>query len=188
MKAALEAWGSTRNLFHQGFARVTEDPAIVEATMARPGVVLRRPVGTKGRFSETAELPTHLALGDRSARGLAIRQKVAPRSAKPIDERQARAAAQAFERERKRREAKERREEAAEAREQDRRERAIAAAQAALEESRRDHGAKISEIEKARAALDRKAAAEEVRWRKEQEALESALRRARSSPHLRLVK
>ena len=32
MKAALDASGSTNNLFHQGFARVSEDPAVVEAT------------------------------------------------------------------------------------------------------------------------------------------------------------
>ena len=42
MKAALEAWGSETNLFHQGFAKETDDPAIVAATLAKPGVVLRR--------------------------------------------------------------------------------------------------------------------------------------------------
>jgi hypothetical protein len=42
MKAALEAWGSNSNLFHQGAARETDDPEIVAATMAKPGVVLRR--------------------------------------------------------------------------------------------------------------------------------------------------
>src|SRR5918994_2938318 len=43
MKAALEAWGSKTNLFQQGFAKETNDPAIVAATLAKPGVVLRRP-------------------------------------------------------------------------------------------------------------------------------------------------
>lgn len=28
MKAALEAWGSTNNLFHQGFAKVSDDPEV----------------------------------------------------------------------------------------------------------------------------------------------------------------
>jgi len=46
MRAALDAWGAGANLFHQGFAQQTDDPAIVKATLARPGVVLRRPVGT----------------------------------------------------------------------------------------------------------------------------------------------
>ena len=48
MKAALEAWGSKNNLFQHGFAKVSEDPKIVAATMAHPGVVLRRPVGSTG--------------------------------------------------------------------------------------------------------------------------------------------
>jgi hypothetical protein len=60
MKAALEAWGSKTNLFHQGFAKETDDPAVVAATLAKPGVVLRRPVGSEGGFSEHAELPKNL--------------------------------------------------------------------------------------------------------------------------------
>jgi hypothetical protein len=43
MKAALEAWGADSNLFHQGAAMQSEDPDIIEATMAAPGVVLKRP-------------------------------------------------------------------------------------------------------------------------------------------------
>ena len=43
MKAALAAWGSKSNLFHHGFAKETEDAKVVAATMAKPGVVLRRP-------------------------------------------------------------------------------------------------------------------------------------------------
>jgi len=37
MKAALEAWGASSNLFHQGAAKETDDPDIVAATMASPG-------------------------------------------------------------------------------------------------------------------------------------------------------
>ena len=55
MKAALEAWGAESNLFHQGFAKQTEDEEIIAATMAKPGLVLRRPVGTNAAFSEHAE-------------------------------------------------------------------------------------------------------------------------------------
>ena len=72
MKAALQAWGSDTNLFHQGFARETDDPAIVAATLAKPGVVLRRPVGSDGAFSEHAELPKELPV-----------DKVKERTAKP---------------------------------------------------------------------------------------------------------
>jgi colicin import membrane protein len=46
MKAALEAWGSKTNHFHQGFAKESDDPEIIAATMAKPGVVLRRAVGS----------------------------------------------------------------------------------------------------------------------------------------------
>src|SRR6185503_16843963 len=57
MKAALEAWGMGHNALTQGFARETDDPKIVAAAMAKPGVVLKRPVGSKGAFQENAELP-----------------------------------------------------------------------------------------------------------------------------------
>jgi hypothetical protein len=52
MKAALEAWGSKNNLFHQGVAKVSDDPVVIKATMAKPGVVLRRPVGTSAPFMD----------------------------------------------------------------------------------------------------------------------------------------
>ena len=60
MKAALEAWGADSNLFHQGAAKQSEDPDVVAATMAKPGVMLKRPVGSNGPFKEHAELPTNL--------------------------------------------------------------------------------------------------------------------------------
>src|SRR5436309_3274688 len=50
MKAALEAWGADSNLFHQGVAKESDDPDVVSATMAKPGVILRRPVGSDGPF------------------------------------------------------------------------------------------------------------------------------------------
>ena len=53
MKAALEAWGAGSNLFHQGIAKETDDPDVVAATMAAPGVVLRRPVASTGRSRST---------------------------------------------------------------------------------------------------------------------------------------
>ena len=60
MKAALEAWGAGSNLFHQGFATETHDPAVIAAAMARPGVVLKRPAGSNRRFAEQSDLPTDL--------------------------------------------------------------------------------------------------------------------------------
>jgi hypothetical protein len=67
MKAALEAWGADSNLFPQGVAKQSEDPEIIAAAMAAPGVVLKRPVGSSGPFKEHAELPTNLA-GDRGSK------------------------------------------------------------------------------------------------------------------------
>src|SRR5215831_7630940 len=62
MKAALDAWGGGQNLFRQGFAQETNDPAIIKATLEKPGVVLKRPVGTKGTFEEVAEPPKMLPM------------------------------------------------------------------------------------------------------------------------------
>ncbi len=187
MKAALETWGSRNDLFKQGFARQTDDPAIVAATMATPGVVLRRPVGSDGAFSEQAELPKHLPVGK-------VRRAPAKRNAtrreppsRPVDDKGARRAALAFEKEQKRRERARRRDEASRAKERRRRERAIAAAEAALADAARTHEARVADLDKERAALDRKAQAEEARWRRKKDGLEEALHRARSASHLRAV-
>src|ERR1700710_461746 len=75
MKAALEAWGASSNLFHQGFAKETRDGKAVAATMAKPGVILQRPVGTNGAFHEHAHLPTINSLLAPSAAGRAPRKK-----------------------------------------------------------------------------------------------------------------
>jgi colicin import membrane protein len=187
MKAALEAWGSKNNLFQHGFAKVSEDPKIVAATMAHPGVVLRRPVGSNGAFSEHAELPKDLPTGNVK-RAPAKRPAERPQPpVKAVDDKTARAAARAFEKEQKRRDSERRKEEAVRLRERERRERAIAAAEAALEQARSDHEARVEDIEKDRAALDRKSQAEDARWRKKREELEADLRKARSGSHLRLV-
>jgi hypothetical protein len=188
MKAALEAWGARNNLFQHGFAKVSDDPKTVAATMAHPGVVLRRPVGSSGAFSKHAELPTDLPVGP--ARRTPAKPRPAQKReppAKAIDDKTAREAARAFEKEQKRRDAERRREEAARRKEHERRERLVAAAEAALEQARRDHEARVEDIEKDRAALDRKSQAENARWRKKKEELEADLRKARSGGHLRLV-
>jgi colicin import membrane protein len=180
MKAALEAWGTRSDLFHQGFASVSDDPAIVAATMARPGLVLRRPVGTRDAFSEQAELPRNLPVGT------ARRPTTKPAAAKKEPRRQtaddatARKAAAAYEKEQKRRDRDRLKAEAAQQKKRRRRELAIAAAEAALADARRLHETRQAKVDKQRAALDRKAAMDDARWRKTQGRLEAALRRARS--------
>ena len=52
MKAALAAWGSNSNLFHQGFASEATDPRIIAAAMKMPGVVLKRPGRNKRTVHE----------------------------------------------------------------------------------------------------------------------------------------
>ncbi|WP_024337923.1 hypothetical protein [Bradyrhizobium japonicum] len=187
MKAALEAWGASSNLFHQGVARETDDPDIVAATMAKPGVVLRRPVGSDGRFTESAELPTDLVENEarpgRKAKNPAKKPakkpaKTAKKASREEDDAAARKAAAAFEKEERRREAERRKEEAARARARARRDKAVAAAEAALDKARREHDAKAEAIEAERAALDARAEAEQERWDKQRLKLEQAVRRA----------
>lgn len=189
MKAALDAWGARSNLFHQGIAKETDDADIIAATMAAPGIVLRRPVGSDGAFTEHAKLPTDLA-DDEGAPKSRSRSKPKPkkrpaksavkRTAKPeIDDRQARAAAAAFAKEEHQRENARRKEEAARNKARARREKAVAAAQAALDKATRDHEARADEIEAERAALDECAGAEEARWNKQRKKLGEAVRRAR---------
>lgn len=196
MKAALEAWGASSNLFHQGVARQTDDPDVVAATMARPGVVLRRPVGSDGRFTESAELPTDLGEGDArpsrkpgkappkgltGSKRLASKKHATKPARKPsheVDDAAARKAAAAFEKEERRREAERRREEAARAKERARRDKAVAAAEAALDKATREHEAKAEAIEAERAALEARAVAEQARWDKQRHKLEQAVRRA----------
>jgi len=186
MKAALEAWGAESNLFHQGFAKQTEDGEVIAATMARPGIVLRRPVGTNVAFSEHAALPTHLGSGDTGRAPPKHRTKM-HKPPRPIDARTARQAALAFDREQKRRDRQALQEEAARKKERERRYRAIAAAEAALEEGKRTHQANLADIEKAQKALDKRKEAEAARWGAQEEQLEHALRQAKSRNYLRVV-
>src|SRR5438105_11887652 len=105
MKAALEAWGADSNLFHQGAAKESHDPDVIAATMAKPGVVLRRPVGTDRPFSEHAELPTDLGgPGPTKAARKSKGPKPKQPSSRPFDKAAERKAALAFEQEQKRRE------------------------------------------------------------------------------------
>jgi hypothetical protein len=93
--------------------RESADPDVVAATMAKPGVMLKRPVGSNGPFKEHAELPTNL--GDataRSARKPAAR-KPKKTSSRPADKAAEQKAAVAYEQEQKRRDRARAREEEA---------------------------------------------------------------------------
>jgi hypothetical protein len=127
MKAALEAWGADSNLFLQGAAKESHDPDVIAATMAKPGVVLKRPVGSDGPFGEHAELPKNLDQNNRKKRAHKSSAK-AKKSSVPQDKAAYRKAAQAYERERQRHEREEAKEEAARQKERERRQHAVAKA------------------------------------------------------------
>ncbi|WP_335622076.1 cell envelope biogenesis protein TolA [Bradyrhizobium icense] len=168
MKAALEAWGADSNLFHQGMAKQSEDPDVIAATMAAPGVVLKRSVGSSGPFKEHAELPTDLA-GDHGSRTSGRKshgrraQKPPRRGNDPAAERKA---ALDFEKEHNRHERERAKEEATREKERERRQHAIDKARGVLDAARRKHEEKAASIRAELEALEDKSQAEEARWRR----------------------
>jgi len=174
----LEAWGAGSNLFHQGVAKESSDPEVIAATMSKPGVVLRRPVGSDAPFSEHPDLPTQLADDDepkhRSKKAAARQKERVP----PNTNEAASKAIIAFENEQRRREEQRGKEEAVRKKQRERRDHASATAQAALEEAGREHDERVAKIEAERDALERKSEVENARWAKQKDKLETALRRA----------
>jgi hypothetical protein len=187
MKAALEAWGMGHNAFQHGFAKQTEDPKIVAATMAQPGVVLRRAVGTKGKFTEHSELPKDLwKLEAPKAEPVRLKAKaVTKRPAKPkpaADDKKDHAAILSFEKAKQRRDAA-REKEQAEAnakreKEQARIERALVKAKDALDRAKAHHEEIAAAIAAEQEKLERRAAAEKKRWDAERTKLEEAREQA----------
>jgi hypothetical protein len=172
----LEAWGAGSNLFHQGVAKESSDPEVIAATMLKPGVVLRRPVGSDAPFSEHPDLPTQLVDDEprhRPKKTAARPQERVP----PADEADSKTII-AFEKEQRWRENQRRKEEALRKKQRERRDHAIAKAQAALEKAGREHDERVTKIEAERDTLERKSEAENTRWAKQKDKLETALRRA----------
>jgi hypothetical protein len=176
MKAALEAWGADSNLFHRGAAKQSEDPDVVAATSAKPGVVLKRPVGSNGPFKEHGELPRDLAV-DGGAKKAARKapslkpQKNAKKNAKKIDEAEDRKAALAFEKEQARRERERLKEEEAQRKQRERRQKDVDKAQSALDAAGRSHDRDAAGIQAKIEELEEQSRAEEARWGKERSKL-----------------
>jgi len=134
-------------------------------------------------MAASAKMPSYR----RSIRSRKTPPKSQPRKKEPttyrVDDKTAKDAAIAFEREQKRREFAHRKEEAAREKERKRREQATAKAERALEEASQEHEAEVKKIENAPAAVDQRYKAEDTRWqkqkKKQKEKLETALRRAR---------
>jgi hypothetical protein len=182
MKAALEAWGADSNLFHQGAAKESDDPAVIAATMAKPGVVLRRPVGSNGPFGERAELPTNLGDTGKSVRAARKSKGSKPKKtlSLPIDKAAERTAALAYEREQKHREREQAREETARTKERERRQRAIDKAQEAVDRAKRIHEEKAASLDAERERIEKGIRAEDDRWAVEKDKLETDLRGVRN--------
>jgi hypothetical protein len=183
MKAALEAWGMGHNAFHQGFAKETDDPKIVAATMAKPGTVLRRPVGTNGEFEENAELPKQLwKLTPPEAEPPKPKAKTANKPRGGENRKSSEAAILSFDKAKKQRERAREKEEAKEAAGEKKRrariERAIASADKALDVAQKRHAEIVAAIEQDREKLDRRANAEEARWKVQKRKLQDARERA----------
>jgi colicin import membrane protein len=178
MTAALEAWGANSNLFHQGFAKEIDDPTIIAAALAKPGVILKRPVGTNGTFVENASLPTSIANTGRGANP----GKPAKNQRKPaarVDDKTTRKAALAYEKEERRRETGRCKEEEALAKRRAIREHIVEKAEAELKRAKRDHEERMAAIDVGRAEIDSRTEAEEHRWNKLREQLNARLRKAR---------
>lgn len=173
MKAALEAWGAGSNLFHQGFAKETDDPDVVAATMAKPGVVLKRPAGSNGPFGEHADLPD---LEETGAPKKDRRAKPKKRAASKISVEDARKTAAEFDREQKRRDAERRNEEAAREKEQARREKLVEKAQTALDQGKQEHERRAERLDAERRDVEKRIEAEGARWESERDKLKEALR------------
>lgn len=182
MKAAMDAWGVGPNVFHQGFARQTDDPAIIAAATAKPGIVLRRPVGTTEPFREGAELPRGFSLPASGTAAPRAKPGAEPRKAVShhgTEAKTQRAAVISFEKERAKRAHARAREEAAARRAEEKRARQVEAARQALDDARKEHEARAGKLEQQRAGIERRLKAEDERWDLLRRKLEAALERAR---------
>jgi len=180
MKAALAAWGMSHNAFQQGFARETGDPAVIAATTAKPGVVLKRGVGTTGAFKEDAELPT--ALPNLKPPPM-TKPKATPRlrtTNARSEAKENRAAVISFEKARREREKRQAKEDAKLEKQRATRKQAVDVAEAALERGVAAHDRAMAAIEREREALDRKAGKESRRWVSEHKKLLEGVERAGS--------
>jgi colicin import membrane protein len=151
MKAALRDWDIDVNLFQQGLARQTDDPAIVAAAEQAPGKVLRRPIGSKAPFGEAADLPM---------------VKGAPAKRRPRPERpsKSKTPAEKF----KTKSVPAPRHHAVDLH-------AIRAARTALHEAEEQYRSKIASLDKKRASLDRSAEKLEREWQRQKQKLEKEI-------------
>ena len=183
MKAALEAWGAGSNLFHQGMATQSQDAKVIASALAKPGMVLRRPVGSTGPFSENAKLPTASVLDAALPRPLPTKSGVTsePKTDKvEVDIHARRKAAELYAKQQLKRDRDRQKAEAAAAKANEKRKLAIQKAEKTLERARRSYEDILQGIEDERAKLDLRENTQRARWEKLKLRLEQDLREARS--------
>ena len=193
MKAALEIWGAGRDLFQRGYAKETNDPAIVKATMANPGTVLKRAVGGRGPFKEKADLPDVSSWAKPEKKPpppKAPEPEPPPKPVKPkpvkteppkpsaAEKAAERKAARQYEAAQKKRERDAARAEAAERKERERRERAIQRAETSLQEAQSAHEKRVAGFDHDRLQIERRIREENEAWQNEKRSLEDAIRKA----------
>jgi len=179
MKAALEAWGSPQNLFHLGLAQETDDPDIVAATLAAPGEVLRRAVGTGDPFARHAAPPRTLSgkrQPDTAAKPPRRKAKAPAAPAREAAVISFEKACAARERARRAEDAQLAKDKAAQDRAEAQRQKETHKAQAALDQARKRHDRTLRKLEAARRAAEERLEAERARWRKQEHALQAKLR------------
>lgn len=84
-KAALEAWGSTHDLFARGIAEIVTDPALTEEPLASPGKVIKRSRGTTAEqiaALPAVERPDRARSADEDEPDRSVSAKGKPKSSK----------------------------------------------------------------------------------------------------------
>ena len=192
MKAALEIWGAGPDLFRRGYAHETKDSAIVGATMAKPGVILKRAVGGQGAFKEHADLPdvstwkkpitsptpSQAPASQPELPPKAVPVKTAPAKPPAAQQDAERKAAQLYAAAVKKREREAERAEAAERKALERRQKAVEKAENAIRTARAAHDARVAVIKTERGELELRAREEETRWDAQKRDLDAALKDA----------
>ncbi len=170
----------SHNAFQHGFAKQTDDPAIIAATTAKPGVVLKRAVGSSGPFQEHAELPRTLPnLKPPKLEKRDASKASRPKASTPEPEKTKKADVISFEKARANREKERAKEEARLDREREARRSAVQKAKAALQKAKDAYEAQIEVIEREREKLDQREEREKEKWASDRKRLEDAIAKAK---------
>jgi hypothetical protein len=167
MKAALEAWDLSDNAFQQGFAKQTDNPDIIAATMERPGIVLRRPVGSRAKFEVSPALAKSPPAQPRPKRQSAVKPKA--------QRKESGATVVSLERERARRERERAKQEKSAKRAQEKRRVSVQKATSELELATAQRDMALKKIELQRNKLDRLEQRERQKWEAKRRTLNAAL-------------